>query len=263
MSQPLGRLLDRLDLTTGYRLLGGRFGPAPAVSSIARRIKHARLTYLSNEKLARIERALKDVCDSDIPGCVIECGLALGGSAIVIAASMPEGRAFHGYDVFGMIPPPASDKDDEKSKARYETIRSGRSQGIGGDQYYGYIENVYERVLENFARFGQPVDGARVTLHKGLFQDTLILSDQIAFAHIDCDWYDPVALCLERIVPRLSTGGYVVLDDYNDYGGCRRAVDEFLETHAEVDVIARVPNFVFRKRAPVAANHSPSARPMP
>ena len=128
-----------------------------------------------------------------------------------------------------MIPPPTSEKDDEKSRTRYETIRTGQSQGIGGDPYYGYVDNLYDRVVENFGRFGQPVDGRRVSLCKGYFEDTLHPQTDIAFAHIDCDWYDPVKLCLERIVPRLSAGAYVVLDDYNDYGGCRRAVDEFLD----------------------------------
>jgi hypothetical protein len=80
------------------------------------------------------------------------------------------------------------------------------------------------------------------------FEDTLHPQTDIAFAHIDCDWYDPVRLCLERIVPRLSAGAYVVLDDYNDYGGCRRAVDEFLEAGPDVDIVAREPNFVFRRR---------------
>ena len=248
MNGVVGRLLNRVDLTTRHRLFGGRFSAAPVLSPITRRVLNARLSYLSDGKLARIEHALRDVADSDTQGCFVECGVALGGSGIVIATFMPEGRAFHGYDVFGMIPPPTSDKDDEKSKTRYETIRSGQSKGIGGDPYYGYIENLYDRVVESFARFGQPVDGRRVTLHRGVFQDTLDPPGKIAFAHIDCDWYEPVKLCLERIVPRLSIGAYVVLDDYNDYGGCRTAVDEFLEGREELEVIARAPNLVFRRR---------------
>jgi len=228
-------------------LLGGRLRRS-AMSPISRRIKDARLTYLRDEKLVRIEQAVSDISRSGIQGCFVECGVALGGSGIIIATLMPEGRTFHGYDVFGMIPPPTSEKDDEKSRARYETIRSGQSRGIGGDPYYGYVEDLYERVTGNFARFGRPVDGRRVTLYKGFFQDTLHPSTEVAFAHIDCDWYDPVKLCLDRIVPRLSEGAYVVLDDYNDYGGCRRAVDEFLESGADVDVVAREPNFVFRRR---------------
>jgi hypothetical protein len=119
-----------------------------------------------------------------------------------------------------------------------------------GDPYYGYVDQLYDRVVENFERFGQPVDGRRVSLYKGYFEDTLHPQVEIAFAHIDCDWYDPVKLCLERIVPRLSAGAYVVLDDYNDYGGCRRAVDEFLNAGPDVDIVAREPNFVFRRRRP-------------
>jgi O-methyltransferase len=249
MKQTMGKLLSHLNLPIPRLLSTGHSGQRSRISPVSRRVRDARLTYLRDGKLERIEQALEDITRSSVPGCFIECGVALGGSGIVIATLMPDGRTFHGYDLFGMIPPPTSEKDDEKSRARYETIHSGQSRGIGDDQYYGYVENLYDRVVENFARFGQPVDGRRVALHKGDFQETLHPPSAIAFAHIDCDWYDPVKLCLDRIVPRLSQGAYVVLDDYNDYGGCRRAVDEFLESGPAVDVIARTPNFVLRRRA--------------
>ena len=53
-------------------------------------------------------------------------------------------------------------------------------------------------------------------------------SEAVAFAHIDCDWHDPVGLSLERIHPHLSPGALVVIDDYYAYGGARSAVDQFL-----------------------------------
>jgi asparagine synthase (glutamine-hydrolysing) len=46
---------------------------------------------------------------------------------------------------------------------------------------------------------------------------------------VDVDWYSPVKTCLKHIVPQISPGGMLVLDDYQDWGGCRKAVDEFLE----------------------------------
>ena len=104
-----------------------------AISPIARGVREARLTYLSEGKLTAIEKALENLIRCGVPGAFIECGVALGGSAIVVATWMPEGREFHGYDVFGMIPPPTSEHDDEKSKARFDVIKSGRSPGIGGD----------------------------------------------------------------------------------------------------------------------------------
>ena len=39
--------------------------------------------------------------------------------------------------------------------------------------------------------------------------------------------------CLERIGPRLPSGGVMVIDDYFHWSGCRTAVDEFLAANAD------------------------------
>lgn len=61
----------------------------------------------------------------------------------------------------------------------------------------------------------------------------MTIDQPVALAHVDVDWYDPVKTCLERIVPRLSVGGAVVLDDYHDWGGCRKAADEYFQAQRE------------------------------
>jgi asparagine synthase (glutamine-hydrolysing) len=182
-----------------------------------------------------------------VEGDLLEFGVALGGSAIVIASQLKNGAQFHGYDVFGMIPPPGP-CDDIHSHLRYQEIREGRSRGIGNDPYYGYLDDLYDRVCRSFAEFGMPVDGRRIVLHRGEFGATLHDGDirPIAFAHIDCDWYDSVKMCLDTIGPRLSHGGRVVLDDYNDYGGCRSAVRDFLATHPGCVIEAVSPSAVLR-----------------
>ncbi|HWT11289.1 MAG TPA: TylF/MycF/NovP-related O-methyltransferase [Allosphingosinicella sp.] len=196
----------------------------------ARQVLEDRLSYLAPVKMRRIERALSQLRRRRVPGDFVEFGVALGGSAIVIARQAAGERRFLGLDVFEMIPPPASDKDDAKSQQRYETIRSGKSAGIRGDRYYGYRENLFEEVRQSFARYGVPVDGDGVQLYKGLFEETWpkVGARAIAFAHIDCDWYDPVRFCLGAVADLVSPGGILVIDDYHDYGGCRTAVDEFL-----------------------------------
>jgi asparagine synthase (glutamine-hydrolysing) len=70
---------------------------------------------------------------------------------------------------------------------------------------------------------------------KGLFEDTWPshAPKQIAFAHLDCDWYDPVKYCLDAVAERLSPGGRIVLDDYNAWGGCRTATDEFISVRSD------------------------------
>ncbi len=101
-------------------------------------------------------------------------------------------------------------------------------EGLGDDTYYGYQENLYDVVAGNFERFGINREKHSVSLVKGLVQDTLHPEGPIALAHIDVDWYEPVMVCLQRIFPRLVPGGSIVIDDYHDWGGCRKATDEYL-----------------------------------
>lgn len=218
------------------------------LSDTARAVKDARLTYLSAAKLYRIERCLTEIDKARIEGECVEFGVALGGSGILIAKRMARDRHFSGYDLFGTIPPP-SDRDGPESHERYRIIASGRSSGIGNDTYYGYESNLFEKVKESFAEFGMPVDGTHIRLVKGLFEETVSFDDgaRIAFAHVDCDWYDPVALCLDRIYGHLAPGGIVVLDDYNDYGGCRKAVADFLARHDDIHLADPSHNAILRR----------------
>lgn len=220
------------------------------LSPLARQIRAERLTYLPVRKLVRIESALAEIERRDVPGDIVEFGVALGGSAVLLSQHAGPARRFFGLDVFAMIPPPTSEKDDARSKDRYRAIASGLAQGLGGDRYYGYRDDLYEHVSGLLARFGRPVDGDRVQLVKGLFEATLPTLDlpQIAFAHIDCDWYDPVRYCLEQTTARLAPQGVIVIDDYHDYEGCRTAVDEFLAARPEF-VMDEGRNPILRRRA--------------
>jgi asparagine synthase (glutamine-hydrolysing) len=184
-----------------------------------------------------------------VAGDILEFGVALGGSGIILAAHATGNRRFHGFDVFAMIPPPTSEKDDEKSKARYQVIHSGQSVGIGGDGYYGYQEDLLETVRASFARHKRPVDGDKIQLHQGLFESSLprVEIKSVALAHIDCDWYDPVRYCLDWVGDKVSPGGVLIIDDYNDYNGARVAVDEFLSVRADFSIELGA-NPILRKR---------------
>ena len=222
---------------------------ARRVGTLSRQVVAERLTYLSWEKLGSLERCLEEVRRGGVEGDVIEAGIAMGGSAIVLASGMGPDRSFHGYDVFGMIPPP-SEHDDEHTHERYRTIAEGQARGLGGDEYYGYQDDLYDRVVGALESHGVKVDGERVALHRGLFEDTLRPEKPIALAHIDCDWYEPVRTCLERIHPHLSPGGFIVLDDFFDYAGCARATHEYLAAHDDLRMV-RAPGNAVIKRIPV------------
>jgi len=202
------------------------------VHPVVSEVRKLKLTYLPVGALNDLYEAAVAADETGRPGVFLEAGCALGGSAMVLTQAKAPVRPLYIYDVFGMIPPP-TDEDGPDIHERYEKIKSGQAAGIGGDPYYGYEEALMDRVRDTFATLGLPVDDNAVTLVKGLFQDTITGDEPVALAHIDGDWYDSVRTCLERIGPRLSPGGIMVIDDYFYWSGCRTAVDEFLAAHPD------------------------------
>ena len=191
-----------------------------------RYVKGRSLTYLERPALVELAEAVIAIERRRVPGMIVEAGTALGGSAIVIAAAKKADRPLECYDVFGMIPPP-SDRDDRDVHERYEVIARGDSKGIGEGRYYGYVDDLIDKVAASFADSGFPISGHQVRLIKGLYEETMDFEGPIALAHIDCDWYDSVTVCLERIAPRVAAGGLLIIDDYDAWSGCREAVDDY------------------------------------
>lgn len=199
-----------------------------SVASVARSVQEKGLTYLPTIKLAGLLSLALEMEERQEPGTFVEAGCALGGSAIALTSCKSQDRPFLVYDVFGMIPPP-SELDGEDVHERYEIISSGKSDGINGNRYYGYEDDLYSKVTNSFSRMGFPIESHGVSLVKGLVADTLTDDQPVCLAHIDVDWYEPVTVCLERIVPRLTTHGAIVLDDYAEWSGCHRATNDFFD----------------------------------
>jgi hypothetical protein len=203
--------------------------PAPSDPRILEAIEQVmgqHLTYLQRDALLDLVQVAIDNEKRQIRGAIIETGCALGGSAIALTSAKSKQCPFYIYDVFGMIPPP-SERDNEDVHERYNVILSGESRGIAGDKYYGYEASLVEKVRDNFARLGYPIEKNHVHLVQGLYQDTLKVNFPVSLAHIDCDWFDSVWTCLDQIVPCLVAGGRLVIDDYYTWSGCKDAVDQY------------------------------------
>ena len=196
--------------------------------SIVRAVRAESLSYLSEAALKELFEQVQILERRGRTGILIETGCALGGSAIVMATAKSKTRPLYVYDVFGMIPKPSA-QDGEDVHQRYELIESGQSQGIAGNTYYGYEKNLFGLVSENFRRHDVPVEANAVHLVKGLFQETLLVHEPVALAHVDGDWYESVMTCLRRIEPHLVRDGVLIIDDYEQWSGCRQAVDEYFQ----------------------------------
>lgn len=218
---------------------------------IVRRVRQSRMTYLSYQKLNSFHSVLKGVVTRFPDPLVVEFGVALGGSAAIAIHELERANRGHftGYDMFGMIPEP-SENDLADSHARYQEIRSGASRGLKDDLYYGYEKDLKRKVVNNFSRVGIDTSRPRFDLIEGDFRQSFVESaGGICFMHIDCDWHDSVAFCMEKAAEHVLPCGTVIVDDYNDYGGCRIAVDNFLARNPGVfSVVKTLPHLVMAKR---------------
>lgn len=217
---------------------GVGMGPTCSVP-LVRRVRAERLTYLEPEALFELGQAVARVEREGLPGDLLEAGCALGGSAVVMARAKARQRGLTLHDVFGQIPPP-TDEDGPDIQQRYAEIAGGEARGIDGDPYYGYLSELKGQVADTLRRFGRDPAAHNVHLVQGLFEDTLRPAGPVALAHLDCDWYASVKVCLERIWPALVPGGRLVIDDYHHWSGCRRAVDEFVAALPAGEAIPRI-----------------------
>lgn len=157
---------------------------------------------------------------------MVECGVWNGGSAGITAVAAGGSRDVWLFDSWEGLPEPGD----------IDTSVTGIRREKGWD--LGSIDNV-ERLF--FHKLG--IDQSRVHVVKGWFEETLPLHRRkvgaIALLHLDGDWYASIKRCLEELYDQVSPGGYVAIDDYGYWKGCKRAVDEFIsEQGLEVDLIA-------------------------
>jgi hypothetical protein len=202
---PLGRLYDQLP---GWRELR-----SPAVylrtTRLWRTLYREGFTMIPCRRGRSLHR-LARTCERDgVPGALVDCGTFNGGSATMMSTGAPT-REVWGFDSFEGLPP-AGQRDPSRA-----------------DEWEGELKASEAKVREAFARFAHP---ERLRVVKGWFQDTFPETvdqiDRIALLHADGDWYDSVRLTLETFYPKVSPGGFVVIDDYRDWEGAKTATDEF------------------------------------
>lgn len=178
--------------------------------------------------------AAVDVEKRNVEGSFVECGVARGGCAALMALVATEhnkNRKVWLFDSFAGLPHPTNADHNE----------SGGS--TGGHLLWlkkGSCLGTYEQV-EKFLFSTLSLDRENVHMVKGWFQDTLeeykITVGPIAILRIDADWYESVKCCLDNFYDQVVRRGYVIVDDYLRVWGAKKALDEFL---ARRDITVRL-----------------------
>ena len=197
-------------------------------TGLIKKVRRKGLTYLEVNALLDLQDSVEYADANNIDGIICECGVALGGSSIILANAKNQSRSLELYDSFETMPPP-TEKDGVDAHQRFETIKDGKSTGLKGELYYGYEKDLLSKVKENIRSLVPTEKNKNIKYFKGFYEDSLKINEPVALAHIDCDWYSSVWTCLKEIEPHLSTGGVLIIDDYYHYSGCKKAVDDYFK----------------------------------
>ncbi|HKO96202.1 MAG TPA: TylF/MycF family methyltransferase [Pyrinomonadaceae bacterium] len=169
------------------------------------------------QRLENVRQLVQRVLDENVPGDLIETGVWRGGCCIlmrgVLAANDVSDRKVFVADSFEGLPPP----DTESYPA---------DEGMDLHLYQELAVSL-EEVQSNFARYG--LLDEQVVFLKGFFKDTLPTLETGPFAviRLDGDLYESIYLSLEALYPKLSPGGFAIIDDFNFLPPCTQAVLDY------------------------------------
>jgi O-methyltransferase len=186
-------------------------------------------TMIGRKRLNNLEHCLAHIVADAVPGDLIETGVWRGGASIFMRGFLRahgiEDRLVWVADSFAGLPAPSRPED-----AGYD-LSSAAWPGLAVS---------LEAVQALFRRYGLLDDHVRFL--KGWFKDTLPTApiDRLALLRLDGDLYESTIDALEALYAKVSSGGYVIVDDYFSMPPCAQAVDDFRRRHGIGDALITI-----------------------
>jgi len=168
------------------------------------------------KRLENIRFCIDEILKNNIPGDLMEAGVWRGGSTIWMRAILKvngiTNRTVWAADSFEGLPP-KSLLDQNNSDPDLSQV--------------AYLKVSLEEVKKNFDRFD--LLDEQVQFIKGWFKNSLPHAPikKLALLRLDGDMYESTRDALQNLYDKVSPGGFVIIDDYNSWQGCRKAVNEF------------------------------------
>jgi O-methyltransferase len=174
-------------------------------------------------RLQNLRELTQRAIDLGIPGDFIETGVWRGGCCIlmrgVLAANAIADRKVYVADSFAGLPPPNLE-------------RFPQDKGVALHKMPELVVSL-DAVKANFSRYDLLDD--LVVFVEGFFNATLPALDAKTFSviRLDGDMYESTYVALECLYPKLSAGGFVIVDDYGAIEQCQMAVSDY---RAKMDI---------------------------
>lgn len=178
----------------------------------------------SRQRIDALYDSMEYIRNNNISGDYVECGVWRGGNILGIIKYLEHYDSVENniwlYDTFsGMTKPDSVDIDFNNKKA----------------------EDILEQVFCLASLDDVKTVLSEVSYPKGKIKyvvgdicETLLnkdnVPDRISLLRLDTDWYSSTKVELEILWDKLEVGAPCIIDDYGHWQGCRKAVDEFLDT---------------------------------
>jgi len=173
-------------------------------------------TMVGMRRLEHLQWCAERVFEEGVAGDFLEAGVCQGGASIFLRAlQVAHGQSHRRTwlaDSFEGLPVPSheADLDYDFSESRQPWLAFSRAA-----------------VEDNFRTYDLLSD--EVVFLPGWFRDTLADAPvpSLAILRVDADLYESTRDVLVSLYDRVTPGGFVVIDDYEAFAPCRRAVQEF------------------------------------
>jgi len=174
-------------------------------------------TMIGRKRLDNIQFCVEQIINDRIEGDLIETGVWRGGACILMRGILKvygvTNKLVWVADSFEGLPKPTN-KIDKHDPA--------------GNHYRdSELAVSLEQVEANFSAYG--LLDEQVRFLKGWFRNTLPKApiEKLALMRLDGDLYESTMDALVNLYPKLSIGGYVIVDDYNNIPACKKAVEDY------------------------------------
>jgi O-methyltransferase len=183
------------------------------------------LTMVGLGRLDDLQTRVETVVAEGVEGDLIEAGAWRGGASILMRATLDclgDDRSVWVADSFQGFPEGPAPADGSVDLRAFD-----------------FLAVPLEEVRQSFARFGCE-RGVRFV--RGFFEQTLpgLAGTRWAIVRLDADTYEATRQALRCLYAGLSVGGYLIVDDYASFDGCRRAVDDFRREHGIAEPLEKV-----------------------
>lgn len=187
-------------------------------------------TMIGLKRLNNLQHCVETVLRDRVPGDLLEAGVWRGGASIfmrgVLKAHGVTDRRVWLADSFAGLPPPDLTKYPQDQGSRFHEVVQ--------------LAVPLEKVREHFALYG--LLDEQVRFLKGWFRDTLPEApvERLAVARLDGDMYESTMDAVDSLYPKLSPGGFLIVDDYGAVEGCRKAIHDYRDRHGIRDEIVPI-----------------------